>query len=251
MATIVLFRNPLAPHTRELIQIEAGTRVIDWLQANHPTGFGVPIRFFVNDVEKPLDDLDHVIGANEVVVISLRGPRPPDGNPLIATELARADIGDPLTADLAEIEQACIRILDAASVPYDIEVLLAEPQIGEKRSREDYALRILSRLHLLRKFIGTGNARIAADYALELGYLLNEARLGPLALKAASSAWGRTKSKNKRQRGNASRNATIRKDYEVMMSDGNPRKAVLADLCKKFGLSVRTLCTIIPRARGK
>jgi len=76
MAAIVLLRNPLAPHTREMVEIETGTRVIDWLQANHPNGFGVPIRFYVNSVEKSLDDLDYAVGVDDVVVIALMPAEP-------------------------------------------------------------------------------------------------------------------------------------------------------------------------------
>lgn len=76
MAALVLLRNPLAPHLREMVEIEAGTRVIDWLQANHPTGFGVPIRFYVNSVEKALDDLDYAVASDDVVVIALMPAEP-------------------------------------------------------------------------------------------------------------------------------------------------------------------------------
>lgn len=76
MAALVLLRNPLAPHTREMVEIEAGTRVIDWLQSEHPAGFGVPIRWYLNNEEQAVDDLDHVIGANDVVVIALMPAEP-------------------------------------------------------------------------------------------------------------------------------------------------------------------------------
>lgn len=76
MAAIVLLRNPLAPHLREMVEIEAGTRVIDWLQTEHPNGFGVPIRFYVNSVEKSLDDLDYAVGVDDVVVIALMPAEP-------------------------------------------------------------------------------------------------------------------------------------------------------------------------------
>jgi hypothetical protein len=48
-----------------------GTPVIDWLQANHPTGFGMPVRFYVNGEEKDLDDLDYPVGPDDVAAIAL------------------------------------------------------------------------------------------------------------------------------------------------------------------------------------
>lgn len=70
MAALVLLRNPLTPHTREIHPIAAGRQVIDWLQEHHPKGFGMPCRFYVNGVEKPLDDLDHVMAPDDVAVIA-------------------------------------------------------------------------------------------------------------------------------------------------------------------------------------
>jgi hypothetical protein len=71
MASLVLLRNPLAPHTRETYVLPEGTRVIDWLQEHHPQGFGMPCQFHVNGVEKPLDDLDYALGPDDVAVIAV------------------------------------------------------------------------------------------------------------------------------------------------------------------------------------
>lgn len=76
MASLVLLRNPLTPHTREIVPLAAGTRVIDWLQATHPKGFGMPVRFYMNGAEKPLDDLDHAVAADDVAVIALMPAEP-------------------------------------------------------------------------------------------------------------------------------------------------------------------------------
>ncbi len=76
MAAIILLRNPLQPHTREVFALPAGTRVIDWLQEHHPTGFGMPCRFFLDGAEKPLDDLDHALGDDETAVIALMPAAP-------------------------------------------------------------------------------------------------------------------------------------------------------------------------------
>lgn len=71
MASLVLLRNPLTAHEREIYPLAAGTPVIDWLQAEHPHGFGMPIRFYVNGKEQDLDDLDYRAGEDDVVVIAL------------------------------------------------------------------------------------------------------------------------------------------------------------------------------------
>ena len=76
MAAIVLLRNPLTPHTREQYPLAAGTPVIDWLQENHPRGFGMPIRFYVNGEETPLDDLDYAVAEDDVAVIALMPAEP-------------------------------------------------------------------------------------------------------------------------------------------------------------------------------
>ena len=71
MASLVLLRNPLAPHTRESHSLPDGTLVIDWLQEHHPDGFGMPVKFFVNATEKPLDDLDYALGPDDVATIAV------------------------------------------------------------------------------------------------------------------------------------------------------------------------------------
>ena len=71
MASLVLLRNPLSPHTREIFPLAPGTPVIDWLQAEHPHGFSMPVRFYVNGDEKPLDDLDYAVREDDVAVIAL------------------------------------------------------------------------------------------------------------------------------------------------------------------------------------
>lgn len=76
MATLVLLRNPLAPHTREQHALAAGTPVIDWLQEHHPKGFGMPVRFYVNGSEKDLDDLDYRVEEDDVAAIALMPAEP-------------------------------------------------------------------------------------------------------------------------------------------------------------------------------
>ena len=95
MASIVLLRNPLAPHAREIVRLKPGTPVIDWLQEEHPHGFGCPIRFYVNGTEKPLDDLDHPVADGEVAVIAMMPAGP--GIPLASIAISLA-ISAALTA---------------------------------------------------------------------------------------------------------------------------------------------------------
>ena len=59
MAAIVILRNPLDPSSREVHPRPAGEKVIDWLVNNYPTGFGMPVKLFVNSEEQPLDNLDY------------------------------------------------------------------------------------------------------------------------------------------------------------------------------------------------
>jgi hypothetical protein len=76
LASLVLLRNPLSPHTREIFPLPPGTPVIDWLQAEHPYGFGMPIRFYVNGEQKDLDDLDYQVAEHDVAVIALMPAEP-------------------------------------------------------------------------------------------------------------------------------------------------------------------------------
>jgi hypothetical protein len=61
----------MTPNDRQAFQLEDGAPVIDWLQEHHPDGFGMPIKFYVNGEEKPLDDLDYIPGEDDVVVIAM------------------------------------------------------------------------------------------------------------------------------------------------------------------------------------
>lgn len=71
MASLVLLRNPLAPHTREVYPLPDGTLVIDWLQEHYPDGFGMPVRFYLNATEQPLDYLDYALGPDDVATIAV------------------------------------------------------------------------------------------------------------------------------------------------------------------------------------
>lgn len=71
MACLVLLRNPLTPTSKEVFALEPSQPVIDYLQEHHPTGFGMPIKFYVNGDERELDDLDYVPKEDDVIVIAL------------------------------------------------------------------------------------------------------------------------------------------------------------------------------------
>ena len=125
MASLVLLRNPLAPHTREIHALAAGTPVIDWLQAEHPRGFGMPVRFYVNGAEKGLEDLDYPVAEDDVAVIALMPGDPTGGilttiaiNLLVAAVLSAASLA--LNYFFAPKEQSGPKAKgDAASI-YDI-----------------------------------------------------------------------------------------------------------------------------------
>lgn len=80
MAAIVFIRNPLNVRDRELHQVEPGTTAGDWLLANYPAGFGVPVRHFHNggeleaygaDGELNPDYLELELKAGDVDVLAL------------------------------------------------------------------------------------------------------------------------------------------------------------------------------------
>ncbi|MGA1372886.1 MAG: host specificity factor TipJ family phage tail protein [Pseudomonadales bacterium] len=83
MAAIVILRNPLDPSSREVHPRQPGERVIDWLQEHHPNGFGMPVKFYVNGEEKPLDDLDYALQQDDIAVIALM-----PGDPVTLTTIA-------------------------------------------------------------------------------------------------------------------------------------------------------------------
>lgn len=65
-AYVHIIRNPLKPYDRTSDKVPAGTRVIDWLQKVAPTGFGMPIRLFVNQKELAVIDSDRALQAGDV-----------------------------------------------------------------------------------------------------------------------------------------------------------------------------------------
>jgi len=71
MARLVLLKNPLRITDREVIDLPAGTPVIDWLQRHYPAGFGAGLRFLVNGVERDLDDLDHVAADDDTITLAV------------------------------------------------------------------------------------------------------------------------------------------------------------------------------------
>lgn len=67
MAEINLLKNPL--DTNEIEQYHYNGPLIDWLQEVAPTGFGNPIRTFINEEELEIKDLDREVGGNDTVLI--------------------------------------------------------------------------------------------------------------------------------------------------------------------------------------
>jgi len=95
VAAIVILRNPLDPSSREVHPRPAGEKVIDWLCNNYPTGFGMPVKLFVNSEEQPLDNLDYELQHDDVVVIALM-----PGDPVTLTTIA---VGFLISAALAAV----------------------------------------------------------------------------------------------------------------------------------------------------
>jgi hypothetical protein len=68
---LVFVRNPLSLGDHERHQLDAGETAIDWLQRHYPKGCGAGVRFFVNNDELPLAQLDRPLAADDVAVIAL------------------------------------------------------------------------------------------------------------------------------------------------------------------------------------
>lgn len=69
MSAIHIVKNPLMPTDRSSHSVADGTRIIDWLQEHHPDGWGMPIRVWVNQEEIELENMDRVLGKNDVCAI--------------------------------------------------------------------------------------------------------------------------------------------------------------------------------------
>lgn len=160
---------------------------------------------------------------------------------------AWAAAGDPFMAKLDRIEQFCRAILDAASMPHDRMALLAGPPADRYDAREGYAMRALNSLCHLREALGRSDARVAADFAFDLGALLAESAMKEIADQAFKSELGRAKVRAKR----SNRDAEIRRRFAEITANGIPRKAALHDLETETGLKARQLREIIKPAHKK
>lgn len=176
---------------------------------------------------------------------------PMDHAPLIAQLRAWADAGDPFLAKLDRIEGICKSILDAASIAHDAEALLAGPRKREEDTREGYSLRALMRLQLLRQMLERGDVKLAADLALDLGMLMAEAGLKPLADQAFKSAIGRTKVSRNKTGKNHDRNAAIHRHFVAEMAKGRLRHRVITEIAKERDLEYDTVRKILDRAIRK
>jgi hypothetical protein len=76
MASLTLVKNPLAPHERQTFELAEGATPLDWLQGNYPNGCGGAVRFYVNGGERPLDDLDHQLAPDDVVILAVQPAEP-------------------------------------------------------------------------------------------------------------------------------------------------------------------------------
>lgn len=174
---------------------------------------------------------------------------PKDQEPLQQALSAGINTGDPFRNKLHRIENFCKAILDAASVEYDPKSRMIRPEVSERDSSLGYALRALDTIHSLHRFIERSEARNAADIAFDLGALLSEWGMKPLADQGFKIDMGRAKGKDVVRKRNAERDSDIRRDFAAMVAQGLPRKAAIEDLMEKTGLKNRQLRAILPPAR--
>jgi len=160
---------------------------------------------------------------------------------------ALAAEGDLFTAKLNRIESFCNAHLAAASIIYDPASTSPSPRTSDPDSAAGYALRILDRLHMLRRNLERGDARHAADIAFDLGALITEANMKRRADRGFTDERGRMNKSNNL----SPRNAEIRKSYAEMIASGLNRKAALDDLATAHDLDSRHIERIIAAAGVK
>ena len=85
---IVLLKNPLDHNDAEVVQVEAGSTLIDWLTANYPDGFGRPIKVVLNEKELPFELTDTPLAKGDKVGVLVT-----PGGPAIGAILLPALIG--------------------------------------------------------------------------------------------------------------------------------------------------------------
>jgi hypothetical protein len=93
MSIVRVFYNPLDSQSKEEYQIEPGTRLIDFLQANFPSGFKGAIRTYVGIEELQADDLDYEVKEYDQVTILVMPADPATLGVLVLKALVAVAIG--------------------------------------------------------------------------------------------------------------------------------------------------------------
>lgn len=83
MSLVKVFFNPLDGSDRKEYQVEPGTQIIEFLQEHFPSGFNGHLRVFAGVEEIQIDDLDRVIGEEELITLLVM----PAGGAFIAAAL--------------------------------------------------------------------------------------------------------------------------------------------------------------------
>ena len=124
MSSLYLIKNPLKPFEREHFEHEGP--IIDLLQEIAPTGFGMPIRAFVNGDEIELDDLDIAIKDDDIAAVIVS----PGFDPISAIIIAVVSSIISLTLNLLFAPKSPKTSENNENPTYNINVLKNEARLG-------------------------------------------------------------------------------------------------------------------------
>ena len=166
---------------------------------------------------------------------------------------AFADRGDPFLARLDDIEKLAMKHCPE----WRTEDL--SPPAGDEDGPRGYAWRALVKLKFLRRFLTEGDAKLSADFALDLGLLLSESWMKPLGDQGLASALARKRNLDSTVSKNQLRDGHICQQYETGMVGTQPRtqaatrrrRTLLKELGKCFDLEPDTVRKIVDRRRTK
>jgi hypothetical protein len=103
-AALIFVKNPLMPREREVWELLAGERPIDWLLKHHPGGCGGKVWHYHNDtlIDAEADDyLERAPGAGDVVTLAVWPALPAAIGSIIITSLVTAAVGAAVSLGLA------------------------------------------------------------------------------------------------------------------------------------------------------
>ena len=127
MADISLLKNPLDPFEREEFKYEG--KLIDFLQDIAPEGFGMPIRVYINAEEIELDDLDIVVGKDDIVAILVTPGLDPFTVSAIITALVSMAVS--LVLNLLFAPKSPSNVENEENPTYNINVLRNQARLGQ------------------------------------------------------------------------------------------------------------------------